>query len=40
VHAGVEYERLGDTTKMFNVDENGSPQSNKVIASAGIGFTY
>jgi hypothetical protein len=40
VHAGVEYQHLGDTTKMFNVDEDGTPQSNKVIASAGIGFTY
>lgn len=34
-HAGVEYQKLGDTTKAFN---NGD--SNKVIGSAGIGFTY
>lgn len=34
-HAGVEYEKLGDTTKAFN---NGD--SNKVIGSAGFGFTY
>jgi hypothetical protein len=40
VHAGVEYQRLGDTTKAFNVDDDGEPQPNKVIVSAGIGFTY
>jgi hypothetical protein len=40
VHAGVEYQRLGDTTKAFNVDDDGEPQANKVIVSAGIGFTY
>ena len=40
VHAGVEYQRLGDTTKAFNVDEDGEPQANKVIVSAGFGFTY
>jgi hypothetical protein len=34
-HAGVEFQKLGDTTKAFN---NGD--SNKVIGSAGIGFTY
>ena len=39
-HAGVEYQKLGDTTKAFNVDDDGKPQSNKVIASAGIGFSY
>ena len=39
-HAGVEYQKLGDTTKAFNVDDDGEPQSNKVIASAGIGFSY
>jgi hypothetical protein len=40
VHAGVEYQRLGDTTKAFNVDEDGAPKANKVIVSAGLGFTY
>lgn len=40
VHAGVEYQRLGDTTKAFNVDDDGEAQANKVIVSAGIGFTY
>jgi uncharacterized protein (TIGR02001 family) len=40
VHAGVEYQRLGDTTKAFNVDDEGEPQANKVIVSAGFGFTY
>ena len=40
VHAGVEYQRLGDTTKAFNVDDDGEPQANKVIVSAGFGFTY
>jgi hypothetical protein len=34
-HAGVEYQKLGDTTKAFN---NGD--SSKVIGSAGFGFTY
>jgi len=35
LHAGVEYQKLGDTTKAFN---NGD--ANKVIGSAGLGFTY
>jgi hypothetical protein len=35
VHAGVEYQKLGDTTKAFN---NGD--ANKAIVSAGLGFTY
>jgi len=35
LHAGVEYQKLGDTTKAFN---NGD--SSKVIGSAGLGFTY
>ena len=39
-HAGVEYQRLGDTTRAFNVNADGEPQPNKVIVSAGIGFTY
>ena len=39
-HAGVEYQRLGDTTKAFNVNDDGEPQANKVIVSAGLGFTY
>jgi len=40
LHAGVEYQRLGDTTKAINVNDDGEPQANKVIVSAGIGFTY
>jgi len=40
LHAGVEYQRLGDTTKAFNVNDDGEPQANKVIVSGGIGFTY
>ena len=40
LHAGVEYQRLGDTTKAFNVNDAGEPQANKVIVSAGLGFTY
>jgi len=35
LHAGVEYQKLGDTTKAF---DNGD--SSKVIGSAGLGFTY
>jgi hypothetical protein len=35
IHAGVEFQKLGDTTKAFN-----SGKSTKVIGSAGIGFTY
>ncbi|HXD19911.1 MAG TPA: hypothetical protein VN654_23015 [Vicinamibacterales bacterium] len=34
-HAGIEFQKLGDTTKAIN---NGD--SNKVIGSAGLGFTY
>ena len=40
VHGGVEYQRLGDTTKAFNVDEDGEARPNKVIVSAGFGFVY
>jgi hypothetical protein len=35
VHGGVEYQKLGTTTKAFNGDE-----SNQVIGSFGIGFSY
>ena len=35
VHGGVEWQRLGDTTKAFN---NGD--ANKVIVVGGIGFAY
>lgn len=35
VHAGVEFQKLGDTTKAFNGGE-----SNKTIVSGGLGFTY
>jgi hypothetical protein len=34
-HAGVEFQKLGDTTKAINGGD-----SNKVIGSAGFGFTY
>jgi len=40
IHGGVEWQRLGDTTKLFNTDDDGDPQSNKVIGSIGIGFSY
>ena len=40
LHAGVEYQHLGDTTKAFNVNDEGEPKANKVIVSAGLGFTY
>lgn len=35
VHGGVEYQRLGETTKAFNGGD-----ANKFIVAAGIGFTY
>ena len=35
VHGGVEFQRLGVTTKAFNGGD-----ANKVIVLAGIGFTY
>ena len=35
VHLGVEFQKLGDTTKAFNGGE-----SNKTIVSGGLGFTY
>jgi hypothetical protein len=35
LHGGVEYQKLGTTTKAFNGDE-----SNQVIGSFGIGFSY
>jgi hypothetical protein len=35
VHGGVEYQALGDTTKVFNGGD-----SSRVIGSVGIGFTY
>lgn len=34
-HAGVEYQHLGTTTEAFN-----GGKANKVIGSAGFGFTY
>jgi hypothetical protein len=34
-HGGVEYQHLGTTTEAFNLGK-----SNKVIGSAGFGFTY
>jgi len=35
IHGGVEYQKLGDTTKFYNDGE-----SNQVIGSFGIGFSY
>jgi hypothetical protein len=40
VHFGAEYQKLGDTTKMFNLDDNGDPKSNQFIGSVGFGFSY
>jgi hypothetical protein len=40
VHGSVEFQQLGDTTKVINADENGDPNSHKVIATVGLGFTY
>lgn len=40
IHGGVEFQRLGDTTQLFNRDSNGDPQNSKTIASFGIGFSY
>jgi hypothetical protein len=40
VHGGVEYQRLGDTLKIFNRDADGTPKDNQVIGSVGIGFSY
>jgi hypothetical protein len=39
IHGGVEYQRLGDTTALFNSDSDG-PQKNQVIGSIGFGFSY
>lgn len=35
IHGGVEYQALGDTTKVFNGGEG-----NQVIGSFGLGFSY
>ena len=35
VHGGVEFQKLGDTTKFFNGGD-----SSQVIGSVGIGFSY
>lgn len=35
VHAGIEHQRLGDTTKAFNGGDSG-----KTIVSLGLGFSY
>jgi len=40
LHFGAEYQALGDTTKYFNADKNGEPQSNQFIGSVGFGFSY
>jgi hypothetical protein len=39
LHGGVEYQRLGDTTAIFNSNDDG-PKNNQVIGSFGIGFSY
>jgi uncharacterized protein (TIGR02001 family) len=40
VHFGAEYQKLGDTPKAFNLDDNGDPKSNQFIGSVGFGFSY
>jgi hypothetical protein len=40
IHGGVEYQRLGDTTAAFNLDDDGLPKKNQAIYSIGIGFSY
>jgi hypothetical protein len=40
VHGGVEYQRLGDTLKIFNRDADGTVKPNQAIGSVGIGFSY
>ena len=40
IHGGVEYQRLGDTTAAFNLDDDGLPKKNQVIGSIGFGFSY
>ena len=40
IHGGVEYQRLGDTTAAFNLDDDGLPKNNQAIGSFGIGFSY
>jgi hypothetical protein len=40
IHGGVEYQRLGDTTAAFNLDDDGLPKKNQAIYSLGIGFSY
>jgi hypothetical protein len=42
VHAGVEYQRLGDTTKLFlnEPKSDGTLKAYKFIYSGGLGFSY
>jgi hypothetical protein len=43
VHAGVEYQRLGDTTKLFlnePKDDGSGYKAYKFIYSGGLGFSY
>jgi hypothetical protein len=41
VHAGVEFQKLGETTKTFLADlEDGELKSTKFIYTFGIGFSY
>jgi hypothetical protein len=40
IHGGVEYQRLGDTTAAFNLDDDGLPNKNQAIYSVGFGFSY
>lgn len=35
VHGGVEYQALGETTKVFNGGDG-----SKIIGTFGIGFSY
>jgi hypothetical protein len=40
IHGGVDVLFLGDTTKLFNVNEKGEQKDNKVVALFGIGVGY
>jgi hypothetical protein len=42
VHVGVEYQRLGDTTKLFlnETKDDGTLKAYKFIYSGGLGFSY
>ena len=42
VHAGVEFQKLGETTKVFlnDLDDDGELKSTKFIYTFGFGFSY